>query len=159
MPRRRKAAVQTPWSAARYFAAARTRIVVLALIGFFLSSGSALGENPYAVAGISDPALVTQFLDRLKRAVASDERAAVAALINYPLVVHTFGGTARTYYSAAALRAGYVQVFTPEVKTAILAANADGLFARDQGVMIGDGEIWMNEIHGAIKIVALNHMR
>jgi hypothetical protein len=35
----------------------------------------------------------------------------------------------------------------------------DDLFARDQGVMIGNGEIWMNEIGGSMKIITVNHTR
>ena len=60
-----------------------------------------------------------------------------------------------TYRDATALN--YTRVFTPEVKAAVSAAKADDLFARDQGVMIGNGEIWMNEIRGSIKIIAVNH--
>ena len=43
-----------------------------------------------------------------------------------------------TYRDAAALRADYARVFTPEVRVAVAAAKAGDLFTRDQGVMIGD---------------------
>jgi hypothetical protein len=46
--------------------------VVLALIALLVTSGPVLADNPYAAAGISDPAHVTQFLARLKQAVAAD---------------------------------------------------------------------------------------
>jgi hypothetical protein len=48
-----------------------------------------------------------------------------------------------TCRSAAALTANYAEVFAPKVKTAVAAANPHNLFVRDQGVMIGNGEIWM----------------
>ena len=64
-----------------------------------------------------------------------------------------------TYRDAATLSANYARVFTPEVKAAVAAAKADNLFARDQGVMIGNGEIWMNEIRGSMKIITVNHTR
>jgi hypothetical protein len=63
-----------------------------------------------------------------------------------------------TYRDAAALRAKYARVFTPEVKAAVAAAKANNLL-RDQGVMIGNGEIWMNEIGGSMKIITVNHTR
>jgi hypothetical protein len=45
--------------------------VALALIALLATSGPVLADNPYAAAGISDPAHVTQFLARLKQAVAA----------------------------------------------------------------------------------------
>jgi hypothetical protein len=135
--------------------------VALALIALLATSGPgpALADNPYAAAGISNPAHVTQFLARLRQAVAADDHATVAAMVNYPLTVSSSGGRPMTYRDAAALSANYARVFTPEVKAAVAAANADNLFARDQGVMIGNGEIWMNEIRGSMKIITVNHTR
>ena len=134
--------------------------VALVLITIFLAtSGPVLADNPYAAAGISNPAHVTQFLARLKQAVAADDHAIVASMVNYPLTVHSSGGRPMTCRDAAALSAKYARVFTPEVKAAVAAANADNLFARDQGVMIGNGEIWMNEIGGSMKIITVNHTR
>ena len=116
-------------------------------------------RHPYANAGISDPAHVTQFVARLKQAVAADEHATVAGMVNYPLTVNSSGRPPVTYRNAAALSANYARVFTPEVKAAVGAAKADDLFSRDQGVMIGNGEIWMNERGGTMKIITVNHTR
>jgi hypothetical protein len=79
-------------------------------------SGPVLADNPYAAAGISDPAHVTQFLARLEQAVAANDRSTVAAMVNYPLTVNSSGGRSMTYRDAAALRANYARVFTPEVR-------------------------------------------
>ena len=49
------------------------------------------------------------------------------------------------------------RVFTPEVRAAVAAAKADDQFTLDQGVMIGNGEVWMNEIRGSMKIITVNH--
>jgi hypothetical protein len=134
--------------------------IALALIAIFVATfGPVLADNPYAAAGISNPAHVAQFLARLKQAVAADDRATVTAMVNYPLTVYSSGGRPMTYRDTAALSANYARVFTPEVKATIAAAKADNLFARDQGVMIGNGEIWMNEIHGSMKIITVNHTR
>jgi hypothetical protein len=135
------------------------RIVLVIMIALFaVASGPARADNPYAVAGISNPAHVTQFLARLKQALAADDHAAVAAMVRYPLTISS-DGRSITYRNAAALSADYARVFTPEVKAAVSAARPDNLFVRDQGVMIGNGEIWMNEIGGAMKIITVNHMR
>ena len=133
--------------------------IAFALIAFLATAGPVLADNPYANAGISDPAHVTQFVVRLKQAVATGDRAGVAAMVNYPLRVNSSGGRSMTYRNAAALRASYARVFTPEVKAAVAAAKADDLFSRDQGVMIGNGEVWMNEVHGSMKIISINHTK
>jgi hypothetical protein len=133
--------------------------IAFALIAFLATAEPVLADNPYANAGISNPAHVTQFVARLKQVVAADDRAAVAAMVNYPLTVNSSGGRSMTYRNAAALSASYERVFTPEVKAAVAAATADDLFSRDQGVMIGNGEIWMNELRGSMKIITVNHSR
>ena len=53
------------------------------------------------------PAHVTQFLARLKQAVAANDRSTVAAMVNYPLTVYSSGGRSMTYRDAAAQRANY----------------------------------------------------
>ncbi|MGH7154001.1 MAG: hypothetical protein ACREF3_08715, partial [Acetobacteraceae bacterium] len=120
--------------------------VVLALVAILAAYGPALAENPYAAAGISNPAHVTQFLARLQHAMAAGDRASVAAMVRYPLTVYPMKGQPMTYRNAASLMANYARIFTPEIKAAVAAARPYNLFARDQGVMIGNGEIWMNEI-------------
>jgi hypothetical protein len=135
------------------------RVILVLLIALAGASGPARADNPYAVAGISDAAHVTQFLARLKQAMAADDHAAIAAIVKYPLTVHSLAGRRTTYRNATALSANYTRVFTPEVKAAVAAAKPDDLFVRDQGVMIGNGEIWMNEVGGTIKITTVNHTR
>jgi hypothetical protein len=138
------------------------RIILVFLIAVFaVASGPARADNPYAVAGISNPAQVTQFVARLKQAVAADDRAAIAGMVNYPLRVNSAAATGRpTFYrNAAALSANYARVFTPDIKEAVAATKPDNLFARDLGVMIGNGEIWIKEIGGSIKIITVNHTR
>jgi hypothetical protein len=58
------------------------RVTLGFLIALFVAaSGLARADNPYAVVGISNPAHVTQFLARLKQAMAADDHAAVAAML------------------------------------------------------------------------------
>lgn len=132
---------------------------ILAFIVVLVALRPAFADNQYANAGISDPAHVTQFVARLKQAVATGDRATVAAMVNYPLTVSGEGERTATYRTPAALRANYARIFTPEVKAFIAAAKGDRLFSRDQGVMMGNGEVWMSERHGLIKIIAVYHPR
>ena len=89
----------------------------------------------------------------------ADDHAAIATMVKYPLTVYSSAGRPATYRNAAAISANYTRVFTPEVEAAVAAAKPDGLFARDQGVMIGNGEIWMKQIGGSMKIITVNHTR
>ena len=131
----------------------------LAVIALLASASPALADNPYEVAGISNPAHVPQFLNQLKRAMAADNRAAVAAMVQYPLTIILPSGRRKTYSDPASLTADYATVFTPDVVSAVASAQVGNLFVRDQGVMIGQGEIWMNQVGGRMKIITVNHTR
>jgi hypothetical protein len=103
------------------------------------------------------------FLTRLQDAVRSDDRKAVLGLIDYPLRVNSDGGT-RLYPDARAVARDYDRIFTPEVRRAVLEQRFDRLFGRDQGVMIGNGEIWFDHSctnaectqPGPVRITAVN---
>jgi len=102
------------------------------------------------------------FLARLQAAVRADDRAAILGLINYPLRVN--GSRTRTYRDAAAVSRDFDGIFTAKVRRAILAQKAGELFVRDQGAMIGDGEIWFDQTCadsscsslGPVRIKAIN---
>lgn len=103
------------------------------------------------------------FLTRLQSAVRSDDRKAVLELTAYPLRVNSEGGT-RLYRDAQAVARDYDRIFTPEVRRAVLGQRFDRLFGRDQGVMIGGGEIWFDHSctnaqcspPGPVRITAVN---
>lgn len=145
------------WALVVALAPGASFLAALAATGPALANDSGQLDDPYAAAGISDPTHVTQFLARLKQAMAASDRAAVTAMVNYPLHVYAPGRDPTIYRDAATLRAGYARVFTPEVTAVIAAATPGSLFIRDQGVMIGNGQVWMNEVHGVVKIITINH--
>lgn len=121
-----------------------------------LAAAPARADNPYSAAGITDPAVVTGFVAALKRAVAAGDEPAVAAAMSYPLKVYRQPGKPQTFRSRADVLAHYHDIMTPGVQAAIRATPTDHLFARDQGVMIGHGEVWMNQVHGRMKITSIN---
>lgn len=83
------------------------------------------------------------FLAQLQAAVRSNNRYRVIALIEFPLRVNGPGGS-RFYRDARSVERDFDRIFTPKVRRAILSQRADKLFVRDQGAMIGDGEVWFD---------------
>jgi hypothetical protein len=83
------------------------------------------------------------FLTQLQTAVRADDRGAMVTLIGFPLRVN-FEGRTRLYRDAQSVARDYSRIFTPKVRRAILNQRFDRLFGRDQGVMIGNGEVWFD---------------
>jgi hypothetical protein len=82
-----------------------------------------------------------EFLLALQAAVAAGDRAAVAAMVAYPLRA-TIAGEPVTIGAAADFLAPYGRLLTPAVVPAIERQSYAPLFANAEGVMIGDGESW-----------------
>ncbi|HEY4071110.1 MAG TPA: hypothetical protein VGM04_06080 [Sphingomicrobium sp.] len=103
------------------------------------------------------------FLSRLQAAVKATDRPALLRLIDFPLRVNFVGG-ARTYRDAASVQRDFDRIFTAKVRGAVLRQRPDKLFVRDQGAMVGDGELWFRETcnnsacspPGPVRIVAVN---
>lgn len=83
------------------------------------------------------------FLSQLQAAVRSNDTDRVIPLIDFPLRVNGPGGS-RFYRDARSVERDFDRIFTPKVRRAILGQRADKLFVRDQGAMIGDGEVWFD---------------
>ncbi|TWS96328.1 hypothetical protein [Reyranella sp. CPCC 100927] len=84
------------------------------------------------------------FID-LKAAVVAGNKPAVAAMIAYPLTIRS-GGKDVALRAAPDLLARYDQIVTARVVAAVRKQTYETLFARDTGVMIGDGEVWFSGI-------------
>ena len=103
------------------------------------------------------------FLKRLQAAVRANDRGAVIKLIGFPLRVNEKGHS-RLYRDADSVRADYDRIFTPNVTQAILGQRSDRLFGRDQGLMVGDGQVWFDHVctnpqcspPGPVRITAVN---
>lgn len=100
------------------------------------------------------------FLEKLKAAVAADDRATVAGMVSYPFATQ-IGGKAVTFRDAHHLLARYDQIVTAKVKRALAQQDYADLFANDEGVMVGNGEIWFSGIGAEepanVLITAINH--
>ena len=117
-------------------------------------------EEPSPIAIID---VYGKFLSRLQSAVRSGNLRAVSALIAFPLRVNTSEGP-RTYRDRKSVEGDFGRIFTPRVRQAILNQRPDRLFVRDQGAMIGDGEVWFDQTcrnaqcspPGPVRIKAVN---
>ncbi|MEV5029865.1 hypothetical protein [Paenibacillus sp. LPE1-1-1.1] len=121
------------------------------------ANASNVEDNPFAAAGIDDPAAFIKMFEIAKAAVAANEKDAVAELILLPLQVN--GEIPYAVKSKEEFIEKYDQIITPSVKEALEAQKVDDLFVRDQGVMVGDGELWFGasaEEPQAYGIIAVN---
>jgi len=120
-------------------------------------------DEPSAARAISPEQANARFLAKLQSAVRSNNRGAIVGFVGLPLRVN-FAGGARVYRDRKWIERDFDQIFTAKVRSAILAQRADRLFVRDQGAMIGDGEVWFREScpnracspAGPPRIVAIN---
>jgi hypothetical protein len=96
------------------------------------------------------------FLAELQAAVSQGNKAQVAEMISYPLLVIHSSSKARVRTEAQFLTQ-YDSIFDAHVRQAIAQQTAKCLFGNYQGTMIGDGEVWYREqASGAMKIVTVN---
>ncbi|MGE3261012.1 MAG: hypothetical protein AB7K68_04455 [Bacteriovoracia bacterium] len=106
-----------------------------------------------SVAGIKDKKELIKFLGKLQTAAAAKDVGALSKLANYPLRV----GKKGRIKNESVLKRKFSKVFTPKVLNAIAKLNRDDLFCSYQGVMVGDGEVWIQEIEGVIVISSVNN--
>ena len=126
-------------------------------------AGSVADAVPAAPASVAevvdDPLAVNQAIDevlgdhvryeavirQLQRAVAANDTAAVAALVNYPFVTVRDGESLRVADAEAFVRE-YDRIMTPPIAEAIKRQRYSELMVNYKGVMFGNGEAWVNGI-------------
>ena len=128
---------------------ARTQPLYFAMDG---GTAGALGRR-YAAAGVADDERVHAVARELRQALRARDWPAAAALMAYPLAVALPEGS-RRYASARELLAAGERVFTPPFVERIANSVPRNLFVRDEGVMLGNGEIWFGADG---RVVAINN--
>ncbi len=119
-----------------------------------LESGTAGNlANRYAPAGAVDDKLVHRSAYRFWDAVRRGDRETVANSVAYPISTNLHGGRKRLR-SPAELIANYDAIFSSKYRQAISSALPRNMFVRDQGIMLGTGEVWFGPDG---KVIALNH--
>lgn len=96
------------------------------------------------------------FLAELQQAVRANDRKKIADMISYPLnFIHE--GKRTRIRNKQTLLTRYDSIFTEHIRKAILQQSAHCMFGNYQGEMIGNGEIWFNEMDdGSVKIITVN---
>jgi len=120
-------------------------------------------ESPGAAKSVSPSPAYRQFLPKLQAALGRNDRRAVIKLVDLPLRVN-FGSGPQLYRDRRSLMHDFDRIFTARVKEAVLGQRPDSLFVRDQGAMVGNGELWFRETCpnsacsplGPVRIVAVN---
>lgn len=94
---------------------------------------------------LGDHARYQAVIEAYRKAVGEGDKAAVAALVGYPLKVDLGDGKATIADPAAFVR-DYDRIVTPAIARAIAAQKYSELMVSSKGVMFGNGETWINGI-------------
>lgn len=111
---------------------------------------SAIADDPSAVNQAIDEALgdhvrYEAVIRQLQQAVAANDAAAVAALVDYPFAIVRDGQPLKIADAEAFVR-DYDRIMTPPIAEAIKRQRYSELMVNYKGVMFGNGEAWVNGI-------------
>ena len=98
----------------------------------------------YRVAGAEDDSVIERNAQAFCRAVAKGDREEIARLARYPLAF-SLGSRRVKAASKEDFLSNYDRIFTPKFVANIRKAVPHNMFARDQGIMLGDGTVWFDE--------------
>jgi hypothetical protein len=101
-------------------------------------------------AGISDPPAVKRFIRKLKVWVRDNQVDSISGYLIYPM--RNPGIKDKSDF-----KLNYRDYITDQVKTAIADQRLNQVFRNEQGVMIGQGQMWIREKDNNIQIVAINN--
>jgi hypothetical protein len=128
---------------------ARTQLATLILIAsaFFSPTFGPAQTGPTDLdksidLSVGNHVKVQTLLTDLQRSVSQHNAAAVAALVHYPIKVNP-GKRPITIKNPKEFIKNYDRIITADIAAAIYKQKYDALFVNSQGVMIGDGEVWI----------------
>ena len=110
----------------------------------------AIADDPSAVNQAIDEALgdhvrYEAVIRQLQQAVAANDAAAVATLVDYPFATVRDGQSLKIADAEAFVR-DYDRIMTPPIAEAIKRQRYSELMVNYKGVMFGNGEAWVNGI-------------
>ncbi|MFG0213433.1 hypothetical protein ACFU8X_10025 [Brevibacillus porteri] len=111
--------------------------------------------NRYEVAGITNAGAFEAFFGKLQEAVKKNDKTEVAKHIRYPLRVNKDGKSQFIRDEQQFLEA-YDRIMTEKVKEAFLQQKVTDTFVNDQGVMVGNGELWLGQFSNRFVVFAVN---
>lgn len=110
----------------------------------------------YSVSTSKSKQKVEAFAKAVKTSILNDDWLAISKMTAYPITIQGV-----EYVDVESL-ANTNLVLNEEYKKALEAASCESLFANSQGIMIGDGEVWIGEVldkdmqSEGLKIIAIN---
>lgn len=111
---------------------------------------------------LGSDAAVEQFVYNVRKAISQGDKIWLAANLFYPLNVRVSEKLVLNLKSKNQFLLNYDKIFTTEFKSVISKTFSHNHFNNYQGVMIGDGEIWINnalngtEVKPQFQIIAIN---
>jgi hypothetical protein len=138
----------------------RAAVVILATALLIVSATGAHAQSRYSAAGIADDRLVESFIAGLQKALARDDRDAVAGMVQYPLSVMA-GGLRLPVRQPSDLLEYYDTIFTADLKAIVARADSraskpDGTIAVSPGgLVLGDGAIVVQLVGDTLKLTAI----
>jgi hypothetical protein len=107
-----------------------------------------------AVAGFSSKEPFLKFFDQLLKSAAINDKIQLSDLILYPLQINA----KKKYqiHTQVEFQKKFQDVFTLKIQNVVKKQKLDQLFCRDQGVMFGDGELWVGTDGKKIGIKTIN---
>ena len=127
----------------------RLRGVVCALALCLLPPAAAFADEAEVDQQIDtllgDHAVFKATIADLQERVANEDTIAFSAFVDYPITV-TVNGERQTIRSAEEFEPLYHDIVTPEIADVIVSQDYGSLFVNGDGVMFGDGQVWMNGI-------------
>jgi ketosteroid isomerase-like protein len=124
----------------------RLLIAILAVLPFAAPAAAQTADdvNGSIEAVLGDHTKFEAAFDALQTAVADEDAEAVAALVAYPLVVKV--GERREIAAPEEFVAAYDEIMTEEITTTISEQSYETLFVNGDGIMFGNGEVWMSGV-------------
>jgi hypothetical protein len=99
----------------------------------------------FSVTGIESRAKLEPFFEQVKTAVTEGDAKHVAELIEYPIFAKV-GGHRILIPNKAVFEKNGDEILSEKVKKAARAQSFSGVVCNYQGVMFGEGEIWISKI-------------
>ena len=119
-------------------------VIFLINVATALPQSSRLGEScDLRALGATDTKSFIAFDRELRAAMSKQDAVAVAFLVKQPLRINDDRGS---FYlnDAASLQSRFQEVFPPRVRTTILKQPIEALFCNSNGIMYGNGIVWVN---------------
>ena len=169
-PAEKRAAASTPPASSTGAASANTQPVAdppqtMSASADSSASTSAADQavNDAIDSNLGDHARYQAVIQDLQAAVAAEDAAKVASLVQYPISVD-IGGKKITLKTEQDFVARYQELMTPDIRKAIVDTKYGDLFVNYKGVMFGSGQAWINGICKDeqckafdVKLVTLQH--